>query len=127
MDREKAQDEAFEQEIQAFLRVFPEFSEECPVIDVSAFTPDYGTGPQRLLTAKGTFGMSAWLRFHEQAKPAVRDDMIGKFLEEVEGADALYQAMFSRMAQQSSASVEGALKAIADGFPKSSKWRREGE
>jgi hypothetical protein len=91
--------DAFEREIQAFLRVFPEFIDECPIVDISAQRPEY-TDPQRIMTAKGAFGIAVWLRFHEQAKPSVRDALISGFIEEVPGGDALYQEMIRRMSHR---------------------------
>jgi hypothetical protein len=93
------QDEAFEREIQAFLQVFPEFADEFPVMDVPAFRTGDSAEPQRCVSAKGAFGITVWLRFHEQGASASRDALISKFLEDVPGSDALYQVMMRRMSQ----------------------------
>ena len=92
--------DAFEREIQAFLQVFPEFTDECPFVDVSTVAPEYGATPQRIMTAKGAFGISVWLRFHEQANPSVRDALISGYIEEGSEWAELYQEMIRRMSHR---------------------------
>ena len=67
---------------EAFLGVFPEFEEECPVVDaaelegpdVPAVIAKYGTTGIRIVTEKGAFGIGVWIvsmsrRTHRYAMP----------------------------------------------------------
>jgi hypothetical protein len=108
----------FERDVLAFLREFPEFTDECPIVKV----PGYPT-PQRIMTAKGVFGFTVWARAHEAGKPSVRDAILHGFLEENPGADVLYQAMYRRMTRQAQGSIADQLSGLGKNFPSIIQWK----
>jgi hypothetical protein len=117
----EARVDPFEREIQRFLTVFPEFSEELPMVDDLLGHRE----PTRIATAKGTFGMAVWLRAQEAANPKRRDAVLHGFLEENPGADALYQAMYRRITRQARGAVADQLPSIDIKFPSWWQWREE--
>jgi hypothetical protein len=110
--------DSFEQNVLAFLREFPEFTEECPIVKVPRYT-----APQRVMSAKGVFGFAVWARAHEAGKPKIRDDILHGFIDEVPGADALYQAMYRRMTRQAPDTVAEKVSGLGKDFPSIFTWR----